>query len=127
MPELTEQQTEWLTGLRALADFCEEHPEAIERYAGYEMNHFVYSVGNLAALVRQIGGKWEKSPSMGQYFVLRQWFGPHHIDINAAREDVCTKVGEETVLVPDPDAPKIERKKPIWECPPSVLALAGKS
>ena len=37
MDTLTDEQREWIAGLRALADFTETHPDAINVYSVLEM------------------------------------------------------------------------------------------
>jgi len=114
--------------LRMLADWYEQHPTAeppsIER-----IRHFCMTAAELAATAVALGGDWQKEID-GDYFRLtRQVIPGVEYRLYSTRGAVCTKrvIGTETVLEPDPDAPKIEVEKEIveWECAPSLLALSN--
>ncbi|MCU1493345.1 MAG: hypothetical protein JWO62_1109 [Acidimicrobiaceae bacterium] len=111
-------------GLRDLTDWLEKHPEAADSYSNYTVNLFVLDADEMAALAKSLGGKWEKH-SGETWFTLARHFGPHTVEINAARAAVCERVqvGEETVEIPDPDAPKVTVAQPVyeWRCPESLL------
>lgn len=118
--------SEWSDGLREIADLFDE-VGGEPAYSGKTINLFCYEgPEELLALARKFGGKWEKDETEGWY-ILRRRFGPHSIELNADRGTVCTKVevGEETVEVPDPDAPKVTVTRPVyeWQCPESLNAL----
>ena len=119
---------EWIDGLRNLADFFEKNECTDHIYATFQIDLFVNDAEGLLNTARELGGKWKKKDK-GSWFCLVQNFGPHHIDINANRENVCeqVEVGEETVMVTDPEAPKIEVTRPVyeWKCPESLNALAS--
>ena len=131
MPELTENQQEYVGGLRELADFLEEHPQFIGEYApGVRFDVFVKGdapLMEMKALIKGTGGRWDKV-DFGAWFVLRRHFGPHNLDINAEREAVCERVqvDTKTVMKPDPSAPLVPVEEPVyeWHCPDSLLAAS---
>jgi hypothetical protein len=125
---MDKSEREYVEGLRAMADFLEEHPEGIPTYTGIVIDHYPGTKADLVAKAREIGGKWDKA-DLGSIFLLKQSFGPHSIEINVDRSEVCERVatGEmETVTMTDPNAPKITVTQPVyeWKCPESLLADA---
>jgi len=117
-------ENDFIQGLRDMADFLENNPHLIQYYGGVAIHNFAEDVNELKVMAT--GGKWDKESS-GGYFTLRKDFGPHHISINAIRDEVCERVevGVETVEVYDPDAPKITVTRPVyeWNCPESILGV----
>jgi hypothetical protein len=111
-----------IQGLRDLADALEQHP-GIPEPAPVGVNIFLNDNATLqmAAIRRAIGGTWEKQAT-DQFFWIRKRFGPVSLEVNAYRDQVCTRVvvGTETVEVPDPAAPKVtvEREIVRWDCSP---------
>lgn len=135
MAELTSQQTEWLTGLREMADFMEANPDLIPSWSTFMVNLFQEddetSAQFLARMARRLGTASKEATE--PYFYLVRRFGPHDIRATAARDKVCERVqvGIRTVTeeVPDPahviDVPTITvtREEPVydWICPDSIL------
>ena len=129
MSVLTDEQREWIDGLRALADLFEKNGEHLDHiYSQFAVNLFVSDAEGLLNVARELGGRWNKYDK-GPWFCLVQDFGPHRIDINVDRANVCeqVEVGVETVMIPDPDAPKVEITRPVyeWKCPESLNELAS--
>ncbi len=130
MNDLTERQTTWLSDLRHMLEWMEDHPQFIAEHIGFQVDLFVYGDDQLGQMREMIRGhgKWNKE-DMGSWFTLRKSFGEHKVQINAVREEVCERVevGTETVTIPDPDAPKVTVERPVyeWKCPESVLASAS--
>lgn len=124
-PALDARQREWIEGLRELADFLEAHPAILNPVSTFMMNQFVYgddAKTRIRMMVRGTG-KWEKTPK-GDFFCLSRPFGPHTVDINTSREEVCEKVqvGTREVEVQDPEilktVPMVTVNEPVyeWEC-----------
>jgi hypothetical protein len=126
------ERAEWVDGLRQLATFIEEHPDfTLPTCASVvvlvtEMPP-EQARAEMARLARQLGNA-EKN-TYGDWFEVARKFGPHSLDINAYRQQICERVvvGTETVEVADPNAPKvtITRDKVEWKCPPSILEVAS--
>ena len=118
---------EYTKGLRELAGFIDEHIPAHELDYGIQINLFADTAESLLKKARSLGGAWKKEDK-GQWFTLRRDFGPHHVDINIYRDEVCERVqvGTETIEVPDPAAPKVTVEQPIyeWRCPESLNQVA---
>ena len=115
-------------GLRALADFLDEHDVPEISWQAVQFDVFASDAADLLERARALGGKWNKADK-GDWFVLRRHFGPHYVDINAVRSKVCERVqvGTETVEVTDPEAPKVTVERPVyeWKCPDSLSAVAS--
>lgn len=118
----TNTRSALIQGLRDLADALEQHP-GIPEPAPVSVNIFLDddATVQMAAIRRAIGGTWEKEAT-DRFFWIRKRFGPVSLEVNAYREQVCTRVvvGTETVEVPDPAAPKVtvEREIVRWDCSP---------
>ena len=138
MEDLTEEQREYVDGLRALADFLEAHPDLIEIHLPATFHVFPGSdKAKFARLALQLGTS-EKSVDSSWYNVERS-FGPHKICVATSRSNVCEKivVGSETVEIEEADPevvaalPKTKRtvtvEKTEWLCPESLHALAAEA
>lgn len=116
--------------LRQVADFIEEHADALEGHyiPHYALNIFPGDAQKALALARAIGGKWDKKEA-GDWLYLRRAIGRHTIEINMNRNLVCERVqvGTKTVEVPDPEAALVTVEEPVyeWHCPESLNAVAS--
>lgn len=116
----------WAEGLRELADFAEQRPELFDGN-GETFNLFAYTPEGMTEKARLLGTS--EKHSLGSYYVMRRYFGPHKLELNIAHEQFCERVqtGTKTVTKPDPEAlrqvPNVEIEEPVyeWICPKSVL------
>ncbi len=140
---------ELIDGLRAMADFLEEHPQ--ERcHSDLGLNFHPQTNAAFANCIRGIGKVDKLGKEFAAYYVVRKQFGGNvyidsgtvqrmdrgnvYIDWNRAREQICTKVVKETIVRPaEPERTvttvipaKPERVEEIteWVCPDSLLGLA---
>lgn len=109
------ERTDFVNGLRALADFIEKN-EALPVPYSSPFNFFVNTKAELRDMQRIVGGKLEKDAT-DHYFYLRRLFGPLKLDINISREEVCERIvlGKRTV-------PEHEEDIVQWRCADSILA-----
>jgi hypothetical protein len=128
-PTATEKRAAYIAGLKELTAFLEERPELIPLWDTIGLDHFCDTPEELAGLARQLGNSQKFGDPEDSYIGLRRSFGPHHLDLNICRDEVCERVqvGEEEIEVPDPDAPMVKVMQPIYEtrCPESFLAPAS--
>lgn len=117
------KRTDYIEGLRAIADMLETHP-AVPLPVRQTFTTLFDGEGapaEMATVRRVVGGKWTKTAT-DSWFWLRKTFGPHEYDLAANRNVVCERVivGTERVEAPDPDAPKVLVEKEIieWRCSP---------
>jgi len=128
--------SQWVKGLRDLADFVEANPE----WLLWNSNALrVYSSGNaneVADTARRLGS-FEKRPS-GSTFDMVKHFGPHELNRFFPRDAVCRKVVTGTRKVveqrPHPDftpvtvpmvAVEVEVEDFEYICPESLLNFDG--
>ena len=115
-------EKKYIDDLKTLVIFLENNPHLIPRYSGLSINIFADDIDEMVALAT--GGMWSKDSTDAFYFLAKE-FGEHKISINTGRSAVCEKVivGDETVEITDPDAPKIKVTRPIyeWKCPEHIL------
>lgn len=121
------QEVTFTDGLRRLADLLDEH-DATVSWDEYRHLINVNTRDEMMAVVRKIGGLWTKSPGTDYFGMDRDLGGGVRIHVYAPRGAVCERVvvGTEKVLVPDPDAPKVEREREIveWRCDPILASMA---
>jgi hypothetical protein len=125
--EKIEQRKAFITGLRELATFLEQHPAVPVSFEnGHYFEHTIdvigLSKGDLLAAVHDGTGKWEKD-ARGSYYSLSKQFGPITFELTAARDEVCeqVKVGENAVEVPEqPFVAAHTETVPVyeWRCHP---------
>lgn len=133
---MTEDQQEWLAGLRELVTFLDEKPDLIPAYIGLKICRFGRGTkAEFAALALQLGPSAKSSDDT--WFNVTRKFGPHEFEVTQRREDICERrvVGTDTTEVEEPDPevvaalPKVKRtvttEKVEWVCPPSLHALAA--
>jgi hypothetical protein len=135
---MTTDRSQYIAGLRELADLLEQHDELRLPYHGSSGNtpvafHFFGGddpKSEFVAAARLVPGKLDKS-AWAQYFDLETTLGGPdglRLVLSARRNDVCERVvtGVETVTrhVPDPDAevPLVEVTEQVeqveWVCRP---------
>lgn len=136
--ELTDEKRAWLDGLRAMADWFEQHPQYLDGIG--ETIHIYVREGDdakerMADAARALGTATKEVSE--KYFHLERGFGPHSVRLFTARGAVCERVvvGVEEVEIeePDPDAvaalPKVKRTETRevveWVCPESILRSAS--
>lgn len=130
-------RTEYIAGLRALADLLEQNPDLEPPYHGYDTDMLIIPRREaqravLAAWARALPGRKDKTPS-GDYFRLTGGLRGLKLMVLCDRGEVCEKrvLRTETVTetVPDPvyvaAAPLVERETEReiveWVCAPSIL------
>lgn len=128
-------RSEYVDGLRQLADFIEAHPELpglLHCRAG------IYLWGDsakaeLAVAAMAMGTAAKRADDF--YFGVEKSFGPVVLSVKAGRDNVCERVvtGTKTTeyLVP-PEGVEMVKKTHTediveWVCPPSLLALADEA
>lgn len=132
MTETQDSRTDYIDGLRQLADLLDENPDVPLPYHGERksMPIAIFCFGGqdvkpvLAKLARRLHGV-SKEPD-GEYYDVVGRLAGLRIKVTARRSDVCEKVvlGTETVteMVPDPDAPLVEVTREVeqveWICSP---------
>lgn len=125
--------------LRAIAAWLESHPEFTLGGVYYEdrvlvVRDFTPKGETLAELARSLGGRWQKDANERDtgddaLFKLTQEIAPGaRAELIAWRSEVCERVvtGTKTELVPDPDAPLVEREVETveWRCVPLLEAAS---
>lgn len=119
-----ERRAEYIAGLRAIADFLEGRPDVPLPYDADLGRHYTDRAEFIAA-VRAIGGEKRYS---SDFMEVARSFGPHEVRFQCLRETVCERVvvGTEKVMVPDPDAPKVEKEREVveWRCAPLLAEAA---
>ena len=123
---ITTEQQEWLDGLRAMAEWFEQHPERIQLTGGWKsvnISIFASDKTELVQLVRELG-RVEKIQSNGLFYCRRR-FGPHSVDAVTSRSKVCTRVVTGTRLIPEEIVPAREEEIVEWECDDPLLKVAS--
>lgn len=110
-----QRRAAFVKGLRDCADFLEAHPSVPAPWSA-ELNVFANGKDAMAVVARE--ATWDKA-YVGDYFALRQQFGPVRFDVNCNREVVCRKVVRGTHVVPA--QPEREVEDVEWECGDSLL------
>jgi hypothetical protein len=116
---LNETKQEYVDGLRELADWLERNPDFIPPYQPLRVDVFTDDQMEFARKAKRLGGRREKLGS-SSYFFVRRKFGPHYLDVNVGREQVCKRVvvGTREVLAQEARVEEIVE----WECAPGILA-----
>jgi hypothetical protein len=119
MTEMTTRREGYIAGLRALADFLEQHPDMPTPY--YDtINIFVPTREEIATIARLTS--WEKEYQT-TYFVLRKMFGDDlRLEVNIDRGAVCRKVVTGTKTVPAQPEHTIEEY--AWVCDEPILSVS---
>lgn len=116
-------QRESINGLRAMADFLEQHDLDATREitVGLTLNIFVDSQEELSRLTKIVGSCHKHVA--GDWFYISKPFSQNvRLEINCKREMVCQKVSKGFVTVPaQPEQPEREEEVFEWECPASIL------
>lgn len=119
--QLEKDRRAYVDGLRKLADYIETaHDEVAQNivWSGrVRLNVFTHNQVEYKRFGRAIGGRREKILE-GSFAIQRRRFGPHQIDLNLGREQVCERVQVGTVTLPAQPAQE-ERTVPQyeWRCP----------
>lgn len=134
MTDSTDRRAEFATGLRAVADWFEVHPEIAIPYA-HQIG--IYDLGEdeavgLAAVARAMGSA-RKDATEDFISLFKDFGGNVSVKAWAYRNAVCERVvvGTETVtkLIPDPTAPEVEVIEEVeiveWRCAPILAAEIG--
>lgn len=110
---------EYVDGLRALADFVEQHEEL--PVPSYVLSsiwfHGESARKNLEAVAKAFG-TFEKHAGES-YFEISKKFGPHILEANTTREAVCVRkvVGTRKVKKIEPAEVEVEEEIVEWKCP----------
>ena len=114
------ERTDFINGLRDLADFYEARPEL--QLPQSMLADIWYHRGEtpIEEVARQMG-KAEKVDA-DNLFILRRNFGPIRLDANFYREDVCERIVTGTTLVEEPimvpaGTHIVEKEVVEWKCP----------
>ncbi len=110
-----------IRGLREFADWLEEHPDVRVDTIGIGSTVYGATRDQVVAAARA-GRKFDKHFYGGTFMGTVAFPGGVTYSVSSSREAVCTKrvVGRETVMVPDPSAPKIAEERDVveWDCEP---------
>ncbi len=112
---------ELVKGLRAAADFFEQHPDFPMPYGDCNFDLFVGSKQELREVTRGTGA-WDKVAE-GTYFMLRKMFGPVKIDVNISRDQVCERIVVGTTVIPARPEEVVENVE--WRCSESLFGGEG--
>ena len=134
--------------LRAVAEFIDAHPDLPRPPYVCCYDHtpdqadvsWYLSINNNAvdeadqkakatAIIRSVGGKWDKTPS-GNDMRFEQTVNGLHLDVLVAREAVCERVvtGTETVTLPAVEAqPERTEERDVveWRCEPLLAETSA--
>lgn len=128
-----EDADEWFAtahGLRQLADLLEDEPDSTLPSitiwdTTYDKDH-AKAVEHLRGKAARFGGKWEKSPSGGTFYLIRRLGGKVEYRLGAPREAICTKRVVGSHMVQRPKAPPsyltietetVREDVVEWDCP----------
>ena len=114
-------RAEWVNGLRAMADWFEQHPERIPLWNHLQINLFPGDKAELAVLAREFGRAVKDGDD--RWFHVKRPCGPHSISGTIEREQVCRKIVTGTKIVPA--QPEREVEVVEWVCDEPVLAAIG--
>lgn len=109
----TGTHTEMIAGLRALADFLEQHPDLPEG-CPFSVNAFVSRKEELASVARLTS--WAKGYNSDYMWLSRTFRGDIKFEVNVNRELVCRKIVKGTRVVPEQTVEDIE-----WVCDDASL------
>lgn len=124
---------EAIAGLRALADFFEQHPELADMAHTTHVNIWPPKE-EFVNVVRQLG-LVTKHAGEALFWVRKTFSRMVILDCNAEREEVCQKVLKERRVIPAkpeeyvpgkvvPAEPERVEEVFAWECPDSIFAKA---
>lgn len=110
---------DWINDARALIDWLEQHPDRIPTSDNIRLDLWYLERAELQSLARDFGQATKEI--VGTVFCLRKSFGPHRIDGNVPREEVCRKIVTGTVEHEERIAPAYTEEIVEWECDESLL------
>lgn len=84
--QLTDQQAEYITGLRELADFLTEHPTFIEPARPVIACRYAMSDTAFRELAQTVDATFSQDDE--QYRRLVRWFGPHEVAVYTRADPV---------------------------------------
>lgn len=93
----TDQRSEYIAGLRAIADALEQHPDVKLPYHGntgtfsWVTSHEADPKAETAKIVRTFGGDWTKRENQGDLMVFVGRIAGVSVDIICDRDTVCTR------------------------------------
>jgi hypothetical protein len=138
---MTTDRTEYVAGLRQLADLLEQHDELPVPYEGSATSMTMYFLSQgrdaFVAAARVMPGRLDKKVRDTVYELRARLGGDDglKVDLAAYRNDVCERVvtGTETVTkrVPDPNVtvPMVDVTETVehvrWECKPLLSGGAS--
>ena len=109
---------EYAAGLRHLADWYEAHKNAPRPYRSETVEYIASDKAEVASVLREFGGRWDKHASHGLLYVTRA-FGPFTLQLIVDQGEVCTKRVVGYREIPAQEARTVEVVE--WDCAP-VLA-----
>jgi len=114
--EALAERMAYVNGLRALADYLETTTMNFKYEFGLRVDTWAYNEEDFAMQSRLLGGKRDKVLE-GSYAITRRNFGPHFIDVNISRENVCERVqvGVKTIPAQEAKPARIEPEYE-WQC-----------
>lgn len=126
--EQTRQRTEFIAGLREMADFFDARPDlkTPSQHIKTNINLFAKDKAELLELRRQMGNVVKREwGTFNEYIALRKAFrGGFSIDVNILKDNTCerVKIGEEVVpakparTIELPAEPEKTVEKYEWHC-----------
>lgn len=121
----TTKAAEFADGLRALAEWCEQHPEYTPTYT-MPFNAYVGTREDLVAARRALGAV-SKSAVSTVFYIHRDFGGGVALEINVPREEVCRKVVKGTREVPEKVVPAHVEEDVEWVCDEPLLRAADEA
>ena len=106
----------FIQGLRACADFFEQHPTVNTPYCE-TINVFVGTRDGMAAHAR--ASTWEKVYSDSWFMLCKEFGGGVTLEINTSRETVCRRIVTGTEVVPAQPERVVEKVE--WICEDAAL------
>ena len=121
----TNAKHEYAQGLRDLADWLETTDLDVHiPTPGHTMNVFTWNRNQFNRASAELGGSREKLVE-GSFAITRRTFGPHKVDVNISRDQVCTQVQVGTRTVPArPAVPAAIEPVYEWVCEPVLVLVA---
>lgn len=113
-----EERKAYADGLREVADWIESTDADLTglMFCPITFNLFAWNKEKFDEQSSAVGGFREKVLD-GSYAVTRRWFGPHKVEVNIQREQVCERVQVGVVTVPAQEAvPEHEEPQYEWRC-----------
>lgn len=113
--------SEYVAGLREMADFFEAKPDLVPVWSPLIINVFAEDRDEFTSMSRQLGGHRTKGAD-DNFFEVKRTFGHHTVSVNISRELVCERKVVGTRIVPA--QPEATEEIFEWVCNDPVLALS---